>query len=445
MPHLLKYSLRELVLLGVQTAMMIVPCLFWLDPLRLAAQTELKPAESLAISGVATGLHPSLHLTDRIVQNAQLLGREGSSWKFGISTAGVTSTLGVQQIVRWGSWRGIVDRPAVWLSDGSWLAGEVSWRGNESLNLQTRWLNVPAIPLRLVRGVVLTPAASLPDWINLQREMQFAQGEDDIVWLNDQRRLSGVVDWASIENGNLLKISTAGQDVIVPLDNVVAITASPALFDEPAEANARIALGDGSLLNALEIQSTEATTIVSLSSIAQLESLDRTADFIRAITYLSHADINKTQRLDQLKPRSYRHVPEGYLEYALGVGRDVNGHPLKVGSRRRAGIAFYGLALHSSSQAAYAWDRSPGKFLAEVQIAPSASTSGSVTCKVLVARSGNLQTLSEFHLSTRNSAPSHMVDIDITNAQLVVLVVEKADHGQFGDHTLWLDARFVKL
>jgi NPCBM/NEW2 domain len=157
---------------------------------------------------------------------------------------------------------------------------------------------------------------------------------------------------------------------------------------------------------------------------------------------LSHSNITNVQQLDQLKPASYRHVSDNQLEYGLGIGRDVNGNPLQFGSRRQSGIAFRGVALHSSARAAYRWDGSPGKFLTEVQLAPTAGRLGSVICKVVLARGGNLQTVSEFSLRAGDGVTSHLVDIDIDGAQLVVLVVEKADQGQVGDHVLWLDARF---
>lgn len=398
----------------------------------------------LLFTTALNGQNPStscLHLADQIIGDGKLIGLEESTWKF-IDQAN-SSAVNSGQVVRWGNWRGVVDRPAVWLDDGSWLVGDLAFNADQRVMVQNRWLNVPSIPLRSVRGVVLTPVASLTEWIGRQQSLYTAEGEGDIVWLKDQRRLVGVIDWTSLESNTQLKVNIAGQNVTIPLEEVVALLSSPALLGAPSTPSVRIGLSDGTLLHVNEVKAVENRVAFSLSSLPQLGSIDLAQDFTAAITLLSYSNVDKVQRLDQLKPISYRHVSDNQLEFALGNGRDVYGNPLQFGRRRQAGIVFSGLALHSSAQAAYRWDSSPGKFLAEVRLAPSVGKIGSVVCKVLLARHGNLQNVSEFSLRADDHSASQLVEIDISDAQLVALVVEKADRNQIGDHVFWLDARFV--
>jgi NPCBM/NEW2 domain len=409
----------------------------------VCAQTTPPPTPPTSQS---SGLN--LHLADRIVPQSRLSGLEGGVWKFQADPKSKSQELGSQTIVRWGSWRGIVDRSAVWLSDGSWLVGEIGWSERGKLTLQNRWLEVPSIPLQRLRGVILTPTASLQEWTELQQAIQSVTGEDDVVWLSDRGRLTGVVDWTSLENSTQLRIKSAGQEVTVPIEEVIAIASSPALFSSTPTASLQIGLNEGSLLNVTEITSSEDNVEIALASDFKVQSLGSQTEFITAVNHLSYPQIANVQQLDQMKPASYRHVADNKLEFNLGVGRGVYGELLRIGQRGNAGIVVHGLALHSRAQVAYLWDKSPGKFLAEVMLAPSAGPTGNALCQVLVARGGNLQTATEFRVSS-NSNPkqqstSHLVDVDITDAQLVVLVVEKADHGQLGDHVQWLDARFFR-
>jgi len=151
-----------------------------------------------------------------------------------------------------------------------------------------------------------------------------------------------------------------------------------------------------------------------------------------------------TSFLSDLTPARYRHLPDSTLSWELGADRDVMGGPLHT----KQSIFLRGLATHSSSQVAYRWDGSPVRMLAEVTLAAAlpgaAERLGSVACQVLIARDGKLQTVHSFSLrrSAEGTAQSvEMIDLELPDAQLIVLVTDKADYGQYGDHVLWLDAR----
>jgi hypothetical protein len=67
---------------------------------------------------------------------------------------------------------------------------------------------------------------------------------------------------------------------------------------------------------------------------------------------------------------------------------------------------------------------------------------GSVQCKVLVARQGKLVEVFQSPV-IRARTPTVPVEVDVSDAQLIVLLAEQADQGPVGDHVLWREARLV--
>lgn len=404
-----------------------------------------------------------LHLPDKRFKEAKLTGIQGKQLEFSVAKSTGNQTIATQQVVRWGSWRGIIGSQAVWMSDGSWLSGQVQLSNRNQLRLQSKWLNLPELPFRSIRAVVYTPVASLADWIAMEQMLKSLSGENDVVWLRDRKQLTGVIELDSLtEDAKELSIKVADQKVSVPLEEIAALAFSPSLFSEVnAEPALQIGIDDGSLLRAVEFSIADGKANFVLPSLAKVASLDDTSEFVRAVTLVQNSPIAKLQRMDQLKPASYRHISDSTLEFSLGVNEDVYGKPLVQGSQRHAGIVFHGLALHGASQVAYRWDRSPAKLLAELHMADSESNLGNARCKVMLVRNGKLETVWEATLSnkatsdsiasTRTSSDRNQgntglgipVEIDIADAQLVVLVVEKGEQGQLGDHVLWLDARIA--
>lgn len=389
----------------------------------------------------------SLHLADKGFQVTKLTGIQGKQFEFSVTTSLGNQTVTTQQVVRWGSWRGIVGSQAVWMSDGSWLSGQVQLSNRTQLRLQSKWLNLPELPFRSIRAVVFTPTASLADWIAMEQTLKSFKGENDVIWLRDRKQLTGVIELDSLsEDAKELSIKVADQKVSVPVEEIAAFAFSPSLFSEVStEPAVQIGIDDGSLLKAVEFSSADGKANFVLPSLAKVASLDDTNEFARAVTFVEHHPIAKTQRLDQLKPASYRHISDSTLEFDLGINEDVYGKPLVVGTQRHAGIVFHGLAMHGASQVAYRWDRSPAKLLAELHMADPESNLGNALCKVMLVRNVKLETVWEATVSADPASRKSCMpfEIDITDAQLVVLVVEKGEQGQLGDHVLWLDARIA--
>ncbi len=408
------------------------------------------------------GFHPlrpafaqTLHTRSSIAPQAALLGfsPEGD-WTFQIEEAPVSVPR--TQMVRWGGWMGVLKEQAVWLGDGSWLCGDISFTDSHRIVVDSEWFKSADISLDSVRGVLLTPPQTLDRWLQLQAEMLEVSGDRDLLWLAGNKKLSGVIRWPTVTAPRVetLQVDTAGQLIVLPLNSVEAIVFSPTLVGslpqrlarQQAGTSFKLGLADGSLLNVQSFSLDATRAQLTLEDSSELLTLDTPNRFSQAVKFIE-GPASDAIFLSQLEPASYRHLSDSVLHWELGRDRDVYHQPLHTTELQ----FFRGLAMHSSSQAAFRWDGSGARFLSEVVFAaPAVQASpslGSVDCQVLVARAGKLETVLEFSLRRHSHGQlesTRIIDVDVTGAQLVVLVTEKSDFGQYADHVLWLDARIAK-
>ncbi|MCR9291245.1 MAG: NPCBM/NEW2 domain-containing protein [bacterium] len=400
---------------------------------------------------IGGGLLPAqtLHTRDGIQVGLTLQDLKQSGWVFVDREGNKRAT---EQVLRWGAYRGVVDQQAIWLSDGTWLCGELELSGDR-VTLNSTWLESVTLPLTAVRGLVLQPGESLEKWDQMRSMMEGAAGGEDQVWLRDGNRLSGVLRVLPGQGseGPKLTMDLSGQQLDLSQDRVQSVVFSPALLGplEPHSAVERIALRDGCWLLAASKQVENGKVIIRTAGDLELTSLDAPNDFAVAVTYVAKID-KDVRELAALTPASYRHVPDNLLEWKLGRNRDVIDRPLLVSQDGvDQGLVESGLAMHAASQVAYRWDGTPARFQAELVFAepePGGHRElGSVLCRVMIAREGKLQTVAEQLL--RRDAKEHpqraIVTADISGAQLLALVVEPADQGSYGDHVLWLNAALV--
>jgi hypothetical protein len=395
----------------------------------------------------------TLHTTTDMYQPARLVKMEPNHlWTF--QYAERETQIPSSRIVRWGSWPGVRDQPAVWLGDGSWLCGDVQITSS-TISVTNDWLKTPDFPVDNIRGVVLAPPTSLSRWLDLQSQMEAVVGEQDVLWLSGGKRLSGILRWSAggeAVPSRTVELDASGQRIEVPLESVQAIVLSPTLLGPvPSHQNTlQLGLVDGSLLYVSQLQPQTSSVELSLEGGTQLSSFDGPWQFCKELVLLSsnpgQAGTGGSQYLSALPVASYRHLADSSLTWPLGIDRNVYGRSLHT----RQGIFSRGLATHSACQVAYRWDGSPARLLAEVTLGaapPQAAPGlGSVQCQVMLARGSELETVERFSLTRKpdKKAPAvQLLDVDLSRAKLVVLVTEKADFGQYGDQVLWLDARIA--
>ena len=391
----------------------------------------------------------TLHTDRAIFRNvitARLAARNPDVWEFETDRG---RRIQPGQVLRWGSWEGVRKSQAVWLSDGSWLCGELRIQTNGKLLLTSKWFEPIQIELAQVRALILNPTASKAEWLELKAKLQSVSGDDDTIFLaGSQERaatLQGVLEIGGTDEELQFAIKTVGRRVDLEEERIRAIAFSPTLQPKLVDRQQNsLCLSDGSNLLIRSMKSGRNLSLTTKSGVL-LKTIDSPQRFSREVRRIRKWNDN-VAFLSDLKPAQYRHIPGGStLSFDLGIDHDTFGNVLW-----NEGEISKGIGMHSPSQVAYRWDGSAGKFLAEVVFAPTANGAakdlGSVFCKLMIARGGKLEAVSSLRLnrSGLQYASSGFIEADVSEAQLIVLVTEAADLGQAGDHVLWLDARVAR-
>jgi hypothetical protein len=80
----------------------------------------------------------TLHTSEEVIPNALLIQmNEQGQWAFDVN--GKLKTVDNSAIVRWGAWPGSLQKSAVWLTDGSWLAGRVEFNSPQAITHHSDW------------------------------------------------------------------------------------------------------------------------------------------------------------------------------------------------------------------------------------------------------------------------------------------------------------------
>ena len=398
---------------------------------------------------------PILHLADRWIEHADLQSIDSAGrLSYGV-TAG-TQAIDLQRVVRWE--RGRVSRGSslLWLADGTWLAGELEWTSVHHVRLKSGWFESMQFELEELRGIVFNPPVDSRSFADLQRRMQLATGTADVVWNRKSEPLSGVLSLQlrpSVSDRSpptgvwSLRATGATESAPLASESVQAIVLSPVLRSplRIPENHVMLELVDGSQITnvqALDVSSGSHVTI-ELANGRHLKSLDSPAEFVSAWTRIQGEPAG-VQWLSTVEPAKYRFMSEqSILAWPLGRDQDLFGRALSVDGRPVS----RGLTIHAPAQVAYRWDGSDAQFLAEVSLLAGESDlgppPGSANCRVMVARNGAL--IEVFKSATlRANTPAERVQVDLSGAQLLVLLAEEADQGPVGDHVLWREPRIVR-
>lgn len=402
-----------------------------------------------------TSSWPTLDLADRWIEDAQLQDVNSEGQLSYQTQAGIES-IELGRVVRWERGRPARRSSLLWLGDGTWLAGELDWPSSERVRLKSDWFQPVQFELSELRGIIFKPPLDSVDFAELQRRMSSVSGADDVVWNRKSEELTGVLSlrMRASPNASLplvaswsLQPTGAVESTPLNLDSLQAIVLSPVLRAPlaPVEHPVMIELTDGSQLmhvHALERKADGSVSIL-LADQSRLQSIDSASEFVESCVRIQ-GEPEGVVWLSTVTPARYRFLSEqSILAWPLGRDQDLFGRAISVGRQPVA----RGLTIHAPAQVAYRWDGSPAKFLAEVSLLALDSDlsplPGSADCKVLVARDGALVEVCKTP-TLRAPSPAVRVQVDLTGAQLLVLIVEESDQGTVGDHVLWREPRIVQ-
>lgn len=336
--------------------------------------------------------------------------------------------------VRWGEPPLAVGRVALVLADGGVLCSDRPWspkglvRFKDGTVFLRRGKTEIGFESPSIRWMVL--AGDSPGF-DFRVTRQPPPGEEDVVVLASGDRLSGRL----LELGPAgLRIDVAGEPIETPLEAIVAVglvARTDARREGPPAAI--VGLDDGSLLEVSRIELAEeglTFNAVGVEVHPDPSALAFVQPLAAGVRYLS-----------DLEPVDYRHTP--YLDLAWPLARDVGlrGESLAGGGRR----AVKGLAMHSAARVVYRLDGAPKRFQADFAVAEASAglaPTGSVVGRVYLAREGKFEPAFDSGL-VRGGEPSRPVDVDLTGAAGLALVIDYGGDGDAGDRAVWLDARLT--
>ncbi len=351
----------------------------------------------------------------------------------------------ISQVVSWGGLQSLA-AAAVWLDDGSWLAGSVSLE-DEQVVVVNEWLNRQAVSYRQIRGMVLHPPRSPAEQASLLQDMEQTAGDRDVLWFRDGRKISGIITPEPNSDGSrgfrLVDGSgTTAAEAWIGTDEIAGVAFSPALLSPLAKGagSTIIGLADGTRLNLERLVASEKQVEIQTRGGLTISSIDTVGEFSKQVTYLA-AQSSDGLLLQDIEPVQYKQLKPSMLVWELGRGVTASGGRLKD----NFGWLQRGLGQHSSSQVAYRLPSDVDRFLCELCFAKQSTEAESVSgndviCEILILRDKELVKVAEHRLARLDSV---VVDVDVAASQLLVLIVREGRMGAYGDDVQWLAARLT--
>lgn len=350
------------------------------------------------------------------------------------STSEQTHTVAHQDLLRVGQFVGPRQYPRITLRDGSLLVAHDVLKPDGTIQLARDEMVITASswqPPKVRRGAAATilfraVPASFLDAVE-------SDNLDSI--LVDTDRIEGHV--IAIQDGELrIRVrNDAGDDTIdVPLARVAAIqfATGKAADVPPAKIRYLVGLRDGTTLAAASIQLDLVRAMISLASGGEFTVPH---GFITAVQVYD----GRARYLSEFEPLAYRHTPYLSGNWPLGIDRNA-----KLGQLHAGGSPFHrGIGMHSQSRVVFRLDGKYRRLLATLAVDDMAHGFGSVTFRVLAGDGvGNWQSAYQSP-TVRGGGDGIPLDIDISAAKFVALVVDYADRADQRDLANWLDARVL--
>ena len=346
------------------------------------------------------------------------------------------------ELVRWSHPKELRQKPVLITNDGSQLAGAATWRAaplviteNAELRFTSESCGDLLIPRGSARAFVPHMPGSAKRRAQLLAKVDTERSSQDTVLLRNGDRLRGTILDAGPRAGeNQLTILTDVGDVSVAFESLEAIVFGDVSRVAPSPVAKRMIVGlvDGSLVVVREHQIGPTTC-----RLRTIDGITLTAPGAGSVAFLQPLG-GRIQYLSDMAPQSYRHVP--YLEVPWSYERDSNvlGQELVFARQRYV----KGIGMHSASRLSYALDGSAQRFQARAAIDAAAGDGGSVVFRVYVAKAGRWEEGYSSEIQ-RGGDPPQRIDVDLTGATAIALLVDYADRGDERDYANWLDARIV--
>lgn len=283
------------------------------------------------------------------------------------------------------------------------------------------------IPLECVLGLILTAPIESDTFDQLWNRVAGEPRSTEVVWMANGDRVTG--GFLGLDD-RAVKLQIDGKPVEIDRTGVVAIGLDASLIGYPRHDSPYLdlSLADGSRLGVtgakIERGQVVANTLFGQPirvPIGDIVRLDSRSD---AVVYLSD------RKVDAQENSGFLGAPR-----PLRIDRTVDGHGFQLDGQN------YDRGLGTQSQTLLAYRLKPGdrRFQALVGVDDRAGPLGSVVFRVLTDRRPRVTTSA---MTSRDSPVA--IDIDISEAKLLILVTEFGERGDVRDLADWVEARIIR-
>jgi NPCBM/NEW2 domain len=283
------------------------------------------------------------------------------------------------------------------------------------------------LPLECVLGLVLTAPPESDAFDQLWERVTAEPRTTEVVWMANGDRLTG--GFLGLDD-RAIKLQIDGKPVEVDRTGVIAVGFDPAVvsYPRPASGFIDLTLADGSRLGVTDARVEKGQVVATTRfgqpirlPIGDLIRLDPRTD---AVVYLSERNVDA---------KDY----SGYFGATrpFRVDRTVDGHGFQLGGHA------YDRGLGAASRTLLAYKLKPGdrRFQALVGVDDRAGPLGSVVFRVLTDRVPRVTTPA---LTSRDAPQA--IDIDVSEAKLLILITEFGERGDVRDLADWVEARIIR-
>ncbi len=283
------------------------------------------------------------------------------------------------------------------------------------------------IPLECVLGLVLTAPTEADAFDQFWNRVAGESRSTEVVWMANGDRLTG--GFLGLDD-RAVKLQIDGKPVEIDRTGVVAVGFDSTVVSYPRHDSSYLdlTLTDGSRFGVTDARVEKGQVVATTRfgqpvrvPIGDLVRLDPRSD---AVVYLSD------RKIDAQDNSGYLGAPR-----PLRVDRTVDGHGLQLAGQS------YDRGLGTQSQTLLAYRLKPGdrRFQALVGVDDRAGPLGSVVFRVLTDSKPRVTTPA---LSSRDAPQA--IDIDISEAKVLILTTEFGERGDVRDLADWVEARIIR-
>ena len=341
-----------------------------------------------------------------------------------------------ENMVRWGHPAAKARQASLQLIDGSYLFSSKVWTPKDRITYNGKSVKVYRTSGKLSLADKSIEKINFASPLKTNSKIDRNEDSAATITLKNGDQIVGSInkfDPKELQCTIFDQPATLAREEIAHIQFAISSTVSP----QPP-ARCLIGLADGSLLMALEANANTKRCRIRLCCGETIEI------YTKEIVYLQPTS-ESIAYLSDLNPIDYRHTPYLSLEWPYGIDQMPFGGELKVDGK------FFrkGISLHSASRLVYSLQSNNNRFqtaiaLSDQAIAIESKTPRTAEVQILKIVGNELKPLFESTLdaSTPQSLP---VDVDITDARALVIVVDYGKGADVGDDVLFLDARLVNL